>query len=228
MGKTFREGIIRWFPKNDIKSVDAVILTHGHADAIFGLDDLRSVQMPKIKTPVYLTDECLQIVRNVFFYLFPTISPNKVDRFVSSIQWNTITPFVPFTACGIEILPIPVIHGEDMISMGFLFGKKDRVCYISDISRMPPYTLEAIHKHQPKIDILILDCLTSSYKHPTHFNLNEALDLVRELKPKKTYFVGMSSSMEHEENNALCAKLKESEGLDVELSYDGLVVDIDL
>jgi phosphoribosyl 1,2-cyclic phosphodiesterase len=76
-GKTFREAILRWFPLNKVRSVDAVLLTHGHADAIFGLDDIRSVQPINTKTPmpVYLSKECEQIVRKVFFYLFP--SPDK-------------------------------------------------------------------------------------------------------------------------------------------------------
>jgi phosphoribosyl 1,2-cyclic phosphodiesterase len=72
-GKTFRESIIRWFPVNHVRSIDAVILTHGHADAILGLDDIRSVQPLNSKKPmpVYLTKECEQVVRKVFFYLFP-------------------------------------------------------------------------------------------------------------------------------------------------------------
>jgi phosphoribosyl 1,2-cyclic phosphodiesterase len=76
-GKTFRESILRWFPINRVRSVDAVLLTHGHADAIFGLDDIRSVQPLDSNTPmpVYLSKECEAVVRKVFFYLFP--SPDK-------------------------------------------------------------------------------------------------------------------------------------------------------
>ena len=71
VGKTFRESIVRWFPQHNVTAVDAIILTHGHADAIFGLDDIRGVQASG-SMPVYLSDECLQTVQRTFGYLFPT------------------------------------------------------------------------------------------------------------------------------------------------------------
>jgi phosphoribosyl 1,2-cyclic phosphodiesterase len=99
-GKTFRESIIRWFPMNKVRSIDAVILTHGHADAILGLDDIRSVQpMNSTKPmPVYLTKECEQVVRKVFFYLFP--NQNSDSGFspppsITSLPPNLICLFFP-------------------------------------------------------------------------------------------------------------------------------------
>jgi phosphoribosyl 1,2-cyclic phosphodiesterase len=234
MGKTFRESVIRWFPPNHISSVDAVILTHGHADAIFGLDDIRGVQSHQKynnhqSTPVYLSQDCLDVVRRVFSYLFPSEieSPNKVIRFVSNISWNIISPYAPFKVCNIEFKPIPVIHGEDLISMGYLFGKNTKVCYLSDISRMPNESLEYIKKNGP-IDILIVDALCLTYEHPTHYSVYQAIALIEDIKPTKSYLIGMSSSIDHEETNEMLKKFKDSHNIDVQLSYDGLVIDFDL
>lgn len=229
VGKTFRESLIRWFPKYKINSVDAVILSHGHADAIFGLDDIRGVQFLSetcLFTPIYLTKECLKTVKRIFCYLFPSNeATNSVFRFVSSIQWNEIIPHHSFRVCTLDVYPIDVKHGEDLDSMGFIFGKIQQVCYISDISRMPENTLRAI-KSKGIIDILIVDSLGYS-KHPTHFSLSEAVELARDLRPKKTYLVGMGSSIDHTKGNLELRKYLE-EGLDIELAYDGLCVEVNL
>eukprot|EP01041_Mallomonas_annulata_P000560 gene560-1076_t len=237
VGKTFRETVIRWFPIHKIRSVDAVILTHGHADAIFGIDDIRAVQSDFLESPmeVYLSDDCLKVVRRVFFYLFPknseaeSKSSNSVVRHVSNVRWNVIESYKPFVAAGLEVTPIPVMHGEDLQSMGFIFGRKDTVCYISDISRMLPATMETISSRTP-ISLLVVDALFFSREHPTHFSLEQALDLCRKLRPKKALFVGMSGVHmgDHETVNAQLKLLLQSEGLDVQLAHDGLKVELDL
>lgn len=113
VGKTFRETLIRWFPEFGINSVDAIVLTHGHADAIFGLDDVRSVQQKDVSTPVYLSEDCLNIVKKVFFYLFPKDTPSTsvaVFRPVSAVEWNIVKYFEPFHAAGLEMTPLPGIR----------------------------------------------------------------------------------------------------------------------
>jgi len=237
VGKTFRETIIRWFPKYGIKSVDAVVLTHGHADAIFGLDDIRSVQPPMPQQPmdVYLSTECLGTVRRVFAYLFPDEKPKAatddkvaVVRHVSSVAWNVIEYFKPFETCGLAILPIPVIHGEDMVSLGFIFGARDRVCYISDISRMPDETMHMLQGQEP-FSLLVVDSLFRDRSHPTHFSMDEAVELVRRLRPKRALLVGMSGHFgDHEEANTHLRKLLDAEGLDIQLAHDGLRIELDL
>jgi phosphoribosyl 1,2-cyclic phosphodiesterase len=199
-GKTFRESILRWFPRYKVRSVDAIVLTHGHADAIFGLDDVRSVQPRNIKAPmdVYLSPECLKVVSYTFPYLFPkAIEEQAVHRFVAAINWVPFTYYHEFSAAGMKIKPLPVMHGEDMFCTAFIFGEKDRICYISDISRMLPSTLDEI-KREPKIHILILDALLMNNSHPTHQSMKEAITLAKEICPTRTLLVGMSSEFDHD------------------------------
>lgn len=229
-GKTFRESIIRWFPSNNVKSVDAVILTHGHADAIFGLDDIRSVQ-PLNSTkpmPVYLSKECEIAVRKVFFYLFPSeTDSNQVLRFVSNINWINYFHYQSFNISSLTITPFPVMHGEDLESSGFIIGNRSKLCYISDISRMIPSSLDFI-KSYDQIELLVVDALSISYEHPTHYSMEQAINLCRQIKPKKCLFVGMGSEIEYHEMNQQLQKYFQDEGLDIQLAHDGLLVDIDL
>jgi len=117
------------------------------------------------------------------------------------------------------------MHGEDMHSSAFIFGGKDRICYISDISRMLPETLSEI-KSAP-VDVLVLDALCLNFKHPTHFSLEQAIELCRNIKPRRVYFVGMGSEFDHEKINSYLKEF-EKEGLHMQLAHDGLSIDVNL
>eukprot|EP01134_Creolimax_fragrantissima_P002755 CFRG2755T1 len=93
-GKTIRDACIRHFPKLGVETVDAIVLTHGHADAILGLDDARDIQIgskskvvngiatlttPK-PTPVYLNEECMKVCEGIFSYLMPNMEAEKKKR----------------------------------------------------------------------------------------------------------------------------------------------------
>jgi phosphoribosyl 1,2-cyclic phosphate phosphodiesterase len=115
--------------------------------------------------------------------------------------------------------------------MGFIFGgeKKQKVCYISDISRMPPESLALIRAQGP-LELLVLDALALGFEHPTHFSVEQAVALCRELRPRRALLVGMGSQGPHDATNALLRRLLlEGEGgLDVQLAYDGMVCEVDL
>lgn len=232
MGKTFRESAVRWFLKHKVHAVDAVILTHGHADAIFGLDDIRSVQNLAEMTPmdVYLSAECLKAVKQVFFYLFPCEpKEGETSRHVSSVNWCNISAKQRFVVSGtsLNVLPFEVMHGEDMKSMGFIFGTQSgsKVCYISDISRMLPDSMDLIQQ-QGKLSLLIVDALLQDKEHPTHYSVEQAVELCRLLRPKRALLVGMGSQLEHNSTNKRLRNLLSEEGLDVQLAHDGMCCDV--
>ena len=94
-GKTFREAALRWYPKHNVACLDALILTHEHADAVFGLDDLRGFQVGKgSPLPVYCSQRDLDSLATRFDYLMPKfMADQSVKRWVSQLDFNVITPY---------------------------------------------------------------------------------------------------------------------------------------
>ncbi|KAK8608346.1 hypothetical protein V6N13_023772 [Hibiscus sabdariffa] len=217
-GKFFYHSALRWFPEFGIRTLDAVIITHSHADAIGGLDDLRdwtnNVQ-PTI--PIYVAKRDFEVMQKTHYYLVDTsvIIPGAA---VSKLQFNIIHE-EPFTVHDLQITPLPVWHGRGYRSLGFRFGD---ICYISDVSDIPEETYPLLEN----CEILILDALRPDRSSSTHFGLPRALEEVRKIKPKRTLFTGMMHLMDHEKVSEYLENLMETEGLDIQLSYDGLRIPV--
>jgi len=254
-GKTFTENALRWMPRHGLTSIDSVVLSHEHMDAMAGLDDLRGFQMQptrNVKTglpeqsplSVFLSATCIEALKTQLFYLFPKEESteslvagektcpdgSKIHRHVSKLDWRVVQNFKPFNAAGLEMIPLPVMHGEDLVCNGYAFSVADgeqrmNVVYLSDISRMLPETEEFILEKLPPIDVLVVDSLNWDRSNKTHFSFKDALTLIRRLKPKRTFLVGMSCDqfLPHDEAN------EELKHLDVkvELAYDGLFLPAD-
>ncbi|PAN45970.1 hypothetical protein PAHAL_9G154700 [Panicum hallii] len=161
VGKTFREQVLRWFVHHKVPSVDSIILTHEHADAVLGLDDVWVALPCSDQVPIFLTQFTLDSVAA----RFPNLVKQNLqegDDFTrpSQLNWMIIEGDVekPFVASELEFLPLPVMHGEDYVCLGFIFGRKERVAYLSDVSRILPRTEHAISKSGAgQLDLLILE-----------------------------------------------------------------------
>lgn len=229
--------MLRWFTIHKIRQVDTIILTHEHADATLGLDDIRSVQpfSPTndiSPTPVYLSQYAMDSITEKFPYLVQKkLNEGQEVRRVAQFNWKIIENDCEksFVASGLPFVPLPVMHGEDYICLGFLFGEKFRIAYISDVSRFLPTTEFVISKSGAgQVDLLILDTLYKNGSHNVHLCLPQSLEVVKRICPKQAFFVGMTHEFDHDKDNALLMEWSKREGIPVQLAYDGLRIPVDL
>ncbi|XVF26959.1 hypothetical protein REPUB_Repub14bG0065300 [Reevesia pubescens] len=125
-GKFFYHSALRWFPAFGIRTIDAVIITHSHADAIGGLDDLRDwTKNVQPNIPIYVAKRDFEVMKKTHYYLVDTsvIIPGAA---VSELQFNIIHE-EPFIVHDLQFTPLPVWHGRGYHSLGFRFGN---ICYI--------------------------------------------------------------------------------------------------
>jgi phosphoribosyl 1,2-cyclic phosphate phosphodiesterase len=190
----------------NLKRVDAVLYTHGHADHILGLDDLRPFNLRQGAIPLYTTRETEEVIRQTFHYSFGGATPNSS---APEVEFHEIKG--AFGLFGLRFIPLPVEHGE-MPVLGFRFG---RAAYLTDFSRIPPQSMAQLHD----LDVLVLDALRDE-PHPNHSTIKESLALVEELRPRQAYFTHMAHDLGHTQTNARLPA-------GVALAFDGLAVDVE-
>jgi phosphoribosyl 1,2-cyclic phosphate phosphodiesterase len=200
----FREQALR----EKISRIDAVLYTHGHADHILGLDDLRPLTFKREnKLPLYADDATAKIIERTFAYVFDPVSTYATRPQVRLHRLNGALEL--FDA---RFLPLKVMHGDTEVT-AYRFGS---AAYLTDFNTVPQETMNALQG----LDLLFLDALRRR-PHPSHSSLDESLKLVETLKPSRAFFVHMSHDLGHEETNR---SLPDG----VRLAYDGLKLEFEI
>lgn len=192
-------------------SLDAVLLTHEHADQLHGLDDLRGLALTmRRRVPVWAEARVMESVVRRFEYCFV---PTSQSGYPPILEANLIpVPYRPFVVTGaggpVQVLPFEQEHGS-ITSLGFRFGP---IAYSSDVIGLPPESLAALKG----IDTWIVDCLRLT-PSPTHAHLDLVLKWVKELGPRRTVLTNLGKELDYQ-------TLLRDLPVGIEPAYDGLVV----
>ena len=192
------------FLKNKIKSLDAIIYTHEHADQTSGIFEMRPFFWKnQKKIPVYGSSRTIKALKSKYTFCFfprhgykPIMKANIVKNQFNIKKKNKV----------LSIKAFDVVHGM-IKATGFLFKK---VAYISDCNKIPKESFKNLYN----LEYLVLDCLKMD-KHPSHFNYHDALKLVKLVKPKKTILTNLHTDLDYD-------YLKKKLPSNVLPAYDGL------
>ena len=186
----------------------AILYTHEHADHLFGLDDSRIfADYLGSDLPVYCSKEVEERIRASFSYAFDPAIRQGPGGGVPRLVFRRVT-VDPLDLLGVTVTPVPVRHGL-AATLGYRIGN---VAYCTDVKEFPPESMGMLQG----LDVLILSCLRRR-PHSTHLNLDEALEVVTRLAPRRTLFTHMCHEIEHETDSAELPP-------NVAFAYDGLVV----
>ncbi len=192
--------------KNNVKRLDAVLLTHSHADHVLGFDDLRHFNRKrKTNIPVYGSEETVNNVYRMLSYAFKEVTSNGSKPKVTLIPING-----KLNLSGMEIVPVDVMHGQERVT-AYRFNK---FAYVTDVSQIPQDSVEKLKG----LDLLIIAALRN-IPHEKHFSIEQAISMVSKLKPKQTFFTHIAHDIEHEETNNILPS-------GIELAYDRLSVEV--
>ena len=191
---------------NDVQHLEAILFTHEHADHTAGMDDIRPFVRLQGDMPIYGLKRVIDELRVRFGYIFatenryegaPSVIPHEIDE-------------APFTLCGKIIEPIHIMHGNLPI-VGY---RIEDLGYITDAKYIDKNEREKLRD----LDVLVLNCLRDDV-HPTHLNLAEALEIIGDVQPKRTYLTHVSQTFGfHDEIQKRLPK-------NVFLAYDNLVIE---
>ena len=199
--------------REKIPAIDLFILTHGHADHILGMDDLRRYCDLKggSALPVYSTLEALERVRAIFPY---AVREKPISNGYPAFCLHEMPARMELEQGTIEATPLP--HGQ-VETIGLVFTEKSsgaRLAYYTDCAEITPVAEELARG----ADVAVLDALRPR-EHPTHMNTAKALAAAERIKAKNTFFTHMTYDIDHESSS-------KSLPTNVYYAWDGLRIDI--
>ncbi len=195
----------------DVARLDAVWITHPHADHVHGLDDLRAFSMRSGQDlPVYIAPAHADDLRRRFAYVFDGVEPPPG----TTKPRLRLQPFDPSASVRLfdhDVIPVPVPHG-DLTVFGLRVGP---LGYVTDGKRLSDEALVSL----AGVEVLVLNALWWGDPHPTHFNIEEAIAAARVVGARRTFLTHLTHRSSH-------VDLERRLPPDVRPAYDGLVVDL--
>ena len=191
----------------NIGRIDAVLITHCHVDHVFGLDDIRPLNFRFGPMPIFANEIAWIDLRRIFQYIF---QPVHFGGGLPQLIQHTLYPKAPFCIGeGLEIPPLEVIHGK----LPVIAYRFNNIAYATDLNFISDETIEGLKD----LDVLILDCVRIK-PHATHLGLNEALEYIEKIKPKRAFLTHLNHDVLFERDSKLLPS-------NVQFAYDGLVVE---
>ncbi len=207
-GPDFREQALAC----DLRTLDAVLYTHSHADHILGLDDLRPLSyLHQDRTgepiPLFVSAETRAVMEHVFSYTFSQASTYSHRARVALREIGT-----GVTLGHLRFQPIRLLHGALEI-VGWRFGP---VAYLTDVSAIPEASFDQLHG----LDVLILSALRHK-PHPSHATVAQAVQWAQRIGARQTWLTHISHDLGHQQTNSMLPS-------GIQLAWDGLTLELDL
>ncbi len=202
-GPDFREQALR----AGLSRVDAIFYTHGHADHILGLDDLRPLSYAMAREggpiPLYASEATAETLRRVYDYTF---SPSATYPMRPKVKIEPLSERM--SVHGVTFLCVPVRHGQQQI-VGFRFGQ---AAYLTDVSEIPEPSFALLEG----LDCVVLSALRHK-PHPSHATLGQAIEWAERIGARQTWFTHIAHDLGHTETNKILPQ-------GMSLAHDGLSV----
>ena len=204
-GPDFRQQMLT----NNVQSLDGILFTHEHADHTAGIDDIRPYFFRQGDIPIYAHERVIKVLKRRFDYIF---ADNNRYPGAPAVKVNEVQNDLPFTIGDKKAIPIDAYHNRLQV-FGFRVGD---FAYLTDVKTVEDKEIEKIKG----VKVLSVNALRID-PHHSHFNLDEALEFVEKVQPKKTFFTHISHYLGfHEEVEKKLPK-------NVHLAYDNLVISVD-
>jgi phosphoribosyl 1,2-cyclic phosphate phosphodiesterase len=190
-----------------IKFLDAVLITHCHVDHVFGLDDIRPLNFRYGAMGIYADENAWKDLQRIFQYIF---QPTHFGGGLPQLIPHTVEKNAPFSfSPDLTVMPLEVIHGK----LPVLAYRFNDFAYATDLNFIPDKAMQGLMD----LDVLVLDCVRIK-PHSTHLGLNEALEYIEKLKPKRAFLTHLNHDILYKRDSRLLPD-------NVQFACDELVVE---